>query len=73
MNNYQAKTEAFLSRKLARKIKNVIGGGGWVNQKEFTAQAQDPAVFEICVYHPNIKEKVSDMFTSEVGWKIKNK
>ncbi len=73
INNYQAKTKIFLSRSEALKIKNKIGNAGWVNQINSYQQIKADQVmeFEVCVYHPALKEQIN-IERNNLKWKIKN-
>lgn len=75
--DYQKKTKAFISGRIAKKIKNHIQNGGWVNTSFILTKddgtpkkisVNDELEFEICVYHESFVEKVNSIVGEDLKW-----
>lgn len=62
-NTYQEKATSVLFPDEARKIKRMIGTYGWINQSSAVKlEKNKTSRFEICVYHPSVKQAILDKF-----------
>ena len=71
VNDYKSELVAFIDRPVARRIKKLLGGAGYITlyPPDLTRRVSKTDQFLIVIYHPDLKEKVGKLIPGYADWK----